>query len=197
MAAHGRLGSIRFRRALVGRQLNEKFDLRGTQNPADDVVPLYGIHYPEPYNELLKFQGTQSGNGAWAGPMSPPEWPVVPIPAPRNVPDVVAHVEVLEACEAKLYRREAVLTQWGIVIRWAQGSPRTLRKGTLGWSMIDAQCDGGRNRLKIQAGPFYDADSSQGSARELVSWSESYTSLRSPSEHPEEWLVERARPGLE
>lgn len=54
-ASYARLGSARFRGALIGRQLNEKFDLRGVKNPqGTDLVPLHALLTRVTYNRLAK-----------------------------------------------------------------------------------------------------------------------------------------------
>jgi hypothetical protein len=188
-AAFASPGAARFRAALIGRRLHEKFSLRGTFSPdASDVVPVYALFTsPLTYHRVAEviIDGEVS---------SSPDWPAIILSPPRDAPEVVARVEILQVCEARLYRRTAVMRQWGIPFRWATERPRNVRKGELGWTMIEAQCPPPEGHLRVQAGPFFDPE--LGSADELYDWANSYVNLRPPSKFPEEWQAERARPGM-
>jgi hypothetical protein len=183
------LGTPRFRRALIGRQLNEKFDLRGvSERLANDEVPLHVLRSGNlPYNRLTEV----IVDGQL---MNSPEWPSVEIPLPQGEPEVVARVQILEVCKAKLFRRTALVRQWGIMFGFADVDPDFSRHGYLGWSKIDAQCPGARGHFTVQAGPFYKQE--PGDASALFSWARSYTSLRRPPKFPEEWSADPARAGL-
>jgi hypothetical protein len=189
-ASFARLGSSRFRAALIGRQLNEKFGLRGVRDSLGDIdhVPLYALRAGElTYDRLTDF--IFEGQHVFS-----PQWPAVEIPLPREGPDLVAHVEILAICKAQLYQRTAMMRQWGIPFRFADMNPATSRKGYLGWSMIEAQCPGERERIRVQAGPFYDPYFED--RGRLLDWKGSYANLRPPSKFPEEWSADVARAGL-
>jgi hypothetical protein len=189
-AAFGDLGPPRFRAALIGRRLHDKFTLRGSFDfPSVGAVPVYAIFTSSlTYHRLAEV--IVDGKV-----MSSPTWPGVQLNPPRDAPDVVAHVEILQVCEATLYRRTAVMRQWGIPFRWGTGGPANVRRGELGWTMIEAHCPPPAGEVRVQAGPFFDPDPQ--SADELHNWPNSYADLRPPSEFPEEWEAQRARVGME
>jgi hypothetical protein len=182
-------GTPRFRRALIGRQLNEKFDLRGVpERLANDEVPPHALTSGNlPYNRLAEV----IVDGQL---MNSPEWPSVEIPLPQGEPEVVARVQILEICKAKLFQRTALMRQWGVIFGFVDVDPDFSRHGYLGWSKIDAQCAGARGDFTVQAGPFYKQE--PGDASALFAWDLSYASLRPPSKFPEEWRIDLARAGL-
>jgi hypothetical protein len=101
-----------------------------------------------------------------------------------------AQIEILAICKARLLRRTASLSQFGIVFATGDTRYASARKGTLGWTVIEAQCPAPDGQFRIQAGPFHHTgDSLDGTW--LADWSSSYVRLRPAAQHPEEWEVAR------
>ena len=79
------------------------------------------------------------------------------------------------------------MTQLGIILASGDARYRTWRKGTLGWTAIDAECPPPDGHLRFQAGPFYYLNARAPAL--LADWSVSYRELRPPEKYPEEWRV--------
>lgn len=186
-ARYGDMGSARFREALIGRRLHETFFLRGIAYPSgsgDEFVPFFAFQI----GEILGGLGATADDEAVAPPLA---WPVVKLRVPNDAPEIRAHVEILQVCDARLYQRTAIMRQWGIILFEWGGNPPVARKTELGWSKIEADCPAPEGRLQVQIGPL---SSSWHSARR---WDHTYLELRPPSRFPEEWSAARARPGMD
>jgi hypothetical protein len=115
----------------------------------------------------------QAGQGEIGGQFAVPlKWPGLKL-RDDGMGSSSAQIEILAVCKARLYRRTATLTQRGLVVTSGDAKYGNSRKGTLGWTAIDAQC------------PAPDAKDPW----LLADWSSSYLRLRAPAEHPEEWIV--------
>jgi hypothetical protein len=181
-AFYGSLGPAAFRKALIGRKLRETFTLRsapGAEN-SSYTLPLRALAADFPDVDGVPEFVSIAGNR-----VPSPTWPHVLL----SLHDSVASVEILQVCEAKLFRRTAVLRQAGIWFLWEGGGLPVVRKGELGWSMIDARCPSPEGHFRLQAGPFRTGE--YGRASELLAWPHSYVELRPPRMFPEEWFLER------
>jgi hypothetical protein len=178
----GSLGGERVRAALIGRKLHEQFEIHLEEGAALNTgnLPVHGI-MDDPLSRL------RIGvfiHGQLTGPL---EWPELALRS-EGGGNPSAQIEILEICPAaKLYRRTATLTQDGTRITVGDLKYDEHRKGTLGWTALDAQCPGPDGHIHIQAGPFYFFDIFTPGV--LAAWSASYVRLRPPEQHPEEWRV--------
>jgi hypothetical protein len=128
--------------------------------------------------------------GAWlkGRRVRAPEWPALALRSEYGG-NPSAQIEILEICPAaKLYRRTATLTQVGVIVTTGDLKYAKNRKGTLGWTAIDAQCPAPDGQVRFQAGPFYYSDVMD-DPQPLADWSGSYGHLRPPEKYPEEWQV--------
>jgi hypothetical protein len=175
----GDLGRGRARIAFIGRRLNEQFeiDLEPGAQPDVDALPVRGI-IENSYSRLNR--GAQIRD-RWVASL---EWPALQL-GDSAVGQGSADIEIINICKARLFRRMATLEQRGLIF-WAAGYP-TERKGTLGWTAIDAQCPGPDGHIHFQAGPFHHNAGTSDRSR-LANWPESYVRLRPPEKYPEEWV---------
>jgi hypothetical protein len=177
----GTLGSARARIALIGRHLHEQFEihLQPWADTAARNLPLRGI-IDDPLSRLAVAAQIK---GQLAAPL---EWPALSLRS-QTGGSPSARAEILEICSARLYRRTATMTQLGVIL--ASGDVRygSWRKGTLGWTAIDAQCPAPDGRVRFQAGPFYYFNPHDPGL--LADWGVSYRRLRPPERFPEEWRV--------
>ena len=180
-ATFGWLGGARPRNAFIGRRLHEKFEIHLAPgvSPQTGNLPVRGIiDY-----KFSRLNVAASIHGQWAGP---PEWPELSL---RDLGggSPAARLEVLEICPARLWRRTAILTQFGFIFSVGDVRYGNSRRGILGWTALDAQCPGPDGHVRFQAGPFY-----EGRIRDpalLADWGASYKALRPPEKYPEEWQV--------
>ena len=177
----GDLGLGRARIALIGRRLHERFEIH-LEPAADqyvDAFPLRGISITQ-FGALEKVEQIR---GRW---LAPPVWPELPLGS-SAVGQSSADIEIINICKARLFRRTATLDQRGLV--WASGDAGYAkeRKGTLGWTAIDAQCPEPDGHIRFQAGPFYHSVRASEGNR-LADWGESYVRLRPPEKYPKEWV---------
>ncbi len=172
-AEFGSLGSQDLRNALVGRKLHEKFTL--TPGPHDATVwaPSRGFMVFMSQQPLLT-DGTATVS---------PVWPAIDIDG--RVADTHVEMEILQICEAKLFRRTAYLQQWGVVFGWGDFKPPSVRAGTLGWSKLEARCPPPAGELTLQVGPLYSGG--KRNVDSLYEWRDSYRRLRPPGFFHEEW----------
>ncbi|MFL6601274.1 MAG: hypothetical protein ACJ8R9_08065 [Steroidobacteraceae bacterium] len=146
---YGDLGLGRARIALIGRRLNEHFEINlepGAEQYVD-AFPVRGI-IESRYATLNRAAQIR---GRW---VAPPEWPALPL-GDSAVGLSSADIEIINICKARLFRRTATLEQRGIVLTTADAGYPTERRGTLGWTAIDAQCPGPDGHIHFQAGPFH------------------------------------------
>jgi len=185
----GYLGTARVRRALLGRQLHERFSIELDED-ADgsvDAVPLDGILEADATRMNSLRRSLVSGKQMLAART----WPGVELS--QRGPRSSADMEILNICEARLYRRTATLTQVGMVFAPGDAGYPLRRKGVLGWTAIEAKCPAPDGNIRLQAGPFYRRVGEEENSR-LADWNSSYIRLRPPLEHPEEWRVVRDEP---
>jgi hypothetical protein len=179
----GYLGDERIRLTFIGRRPHEQFEIHlqpGAQSSTEEI-PLRAI-IDNPRSQL-RVEGEIGGKFA-----VPLEWPGFYLSDPdKLMGSSSAQIEVLAVCKARLYRRTAILTQRGLVATSGDVKYGNSRKGTLGWTAIDAQCPAPDGHIRLQAGPFYYFDAKDPWL--LADWSSSYLRLRAPAEHPEEWIV--------
>jgi hypothetical protein len=179
----GDLGLGRTRLAFIGRRLNEQFEIQlepGAQH--GDEFPLRGIID----DRLARLNTAVKLGGRWVAPR---EWPALPL-AGGGMGEGAAQIEIINICKARLFRRTATLDQRGAVWSTGDAGYPTVRKGTLGWTAIDAQCPEPDGHVRFQAGPFYAGGGASDRTR-LANWSGSYVRLRPPEKYPEEWAEQR------
>ena len=173
----GSLGSQGLRNALVGHRLHEKFTLQpatGGERPAA-WAPAHGF---------MVFLSEQPKPTDTVGTFSP-LWSATDVDRLLRASDTHVEVEILQICEAKLFRRTAYLQQWGVVFGWGDIKPQSARAGTLGWSKLDALCPPPTGAITVQVGPLYTRERHY--TGDLYEWWDSYSSLRPPGFFREEW----------
>jgi hypothetical protein len=106
----------------------------------------------------------------------PPDWPYLELSSLGDARRASAEMEILNICDAKLFRRTATLIQKGMIVTFGDAKYAFNRKGTLGWSAIDAQCPGPEGHVRFQAEPFYHYQTTANS-NALADWESSYIRL--------------------
>jgi hypothetical protein len=176
----GSLGSAKARAALIGRHLHEQFEMHmeSSATAPGQQLPLRGIIV---HPQLLPKVAAKI-DGEWTGPL---EWPALDLTPHAGNPS--AQVEILQVCSARLYQRTATLRQAGMIFASGDLHYGSWRKGTLGWTAIDAQCPGPDGHVRLQAGPLYDFNARDPEV--LADWGASYEGIRPAQRHREEWRV--------
>ena len=178
----GWLGGERPRGALIGRHLHEQFEMHlgAGARPDTGDLPLRGIiDFP-----ASRLEARASIKGQLAIPL---EWPAVALRG-QGGGNPAARIEILAICPgARLYRRTATLRQFGPIFSTGDVKYANSRKGTLGWTALDAQCPAPDGHVRFEAGPFY--YSRLHDPELLAYWSQSYQRLRPPADYPQEWHV--------
>jgi hypothetical protein len=179
----GSLGTPRLRRAFIGRQLHERFRMQLTPgaDSSYDSLPVNGIigtHWAM-LSKIWSVDGRR---------LQPREWPSLSL---RNLGDgeSSAEVAVLAICDAKVFRRTAILRQKGAMPAWGEFHYDFNREGTIGWTAIDAQCPAPDGHVRFEAGPFYHSPLGSDGTR-LADWGTTYLRKRPAKKHPEEWEPE-------
>lgn len=182
VGTYGQLGGEQPRATLIARHLHEEFqiELREGASNAAGSFPVRGFID----SEQSRLRTSAPLHGTYVGPL---KWPDVSLRSFGGMEKTLsARIEILEICPgAKLYRRNATLTQDGIVVTTGDIRYPRHRQGILGWSALEAQCPAPEGHVRFQAGPFHHFDLS--SPTLLMDWSDSYAELRPPDKHPEEW----------
>jgi hypothetical protein len=181
-ATYGMLGGERPRGTFIGRHLHERFEFSLQPGADRDTGDL-------PVNGILAFQPSILNMGATIKGqlVPPPQWPALALRG-EGGGNPSARIEILEICPAaKVYRRSSTLTQLGIIFTAGDMRYASSRRGTLGWTAIEAQCPPPDGHVRLQAGPFYYSDIRD--SHMLADWSASYIRLRPPGKHPDEWQV--------
>lgn len=177
----GYLGTAAARRALIGRQVGERFEL--TREPTARgafVLPVNGLIAPLSTDERL-IQPKWAIEGRY---YSARQWRQLDL-EPDGYKPVRAEIEILAVCRnAQRLHRTGVLKQWGYRL---VGRDNESREGVLHWGAIEASCPDPDGQVRIQAGPFYFPDYK--SAKRLLLWQLSYARQRPPPENLEEWDV--------
>lgn len=177
----GMMGDPHSRALFIGRRLHAQLELQG--------APGYRGYWADlPVRVFIDYRFSRMHGALIDGHyFETPQWPELLLT--DDAVTTSARVEILEIChDAKLYRRTATLTQYGVLFGWGDDrGHQTERQGTLGWSALEAECPEPDGRIRFQAGPFYDSESQNGNGARLVDWDGSYKALRPPDKHPEEW----------
>ena len=154
----GDLGSERVRSALIGRAVGERFAIRlpDDAQSSTDEIPLYALSVPfesgTNYRELAPtVQLSRDGMG---------------LPS--------AEIEVLEACGARLMRREVTLRQWGYVLNLFEQHYGPVRRGMLGWSAVESRCVAFGHSVRFEIGPLYYRPGGPPGGTQLSDWTASY-----------------------
>ena len=176
----GSLGSARVRRTLIGQRPHAQFniELEPGAEGSTNSLPQSAIR-----TDPLGFETLKGAYRDAHQVMNPRRWPGFELSRHGAVPS--ARLEVLNVCRARLLRRTATMTQFGLILNYGEPGYAMHREGTLGWTAIEAQCPAPDGPVRFQAGPFY-YPGDAGSHR-LADWSSSYIQLRSPLQYPEEW----------
>lgn len=170
---YGMLGGAQYRVTFIGRRLHEQFEFHLKEGASPEVGDLpVRVFIDDPYSRMHDS-------------FDPLKWPALSMrDAAGGRPS--ARIEILEICrDARLYRRTAILTQYGAEVSWGDGPEyQTKRQGTLGWSALEAKCPAPDGLVRFQAGPFYYFDMKD--EAHLSAWDVSYEALRPPHKHPDE-----------
>lgn len=154
------LGSLKIRRAIIGRRVGEHFRI---QRPEHENAKY---SYGEP-SEFVPFKAILVKKPDWTPSymafVRSYEFPRDPPLSSRylNLPYIAlagehieAEIEVTDICEAKLFMREARLLQAGMVFTWG-GGPDTVRISDYQWVAISGKCSSDNEPIRIEAGPKY------------------------------------------
>lgn len=178
----GMMGDPHSRAIFIGRRLHEQLELQGAPGYQGNWAVL-------PARVFIDYRFSRMHGASSAGHhFENSTWPELAL-GDNAVVTTSARIEILEICRgAKLYRRTATLTQYGLIFGWGDDSGhQNKRHGTLGWSALEAKCPEPDGRIRFQAGPFYDSESQNRNGARLDDWQGSYETLRPPDKHPEEW----------
>jgi hypothetical protein len=176
----GSLGGRRVREAFIGRQLHETFrmQVRAGGRLLYDPLPVNGIiGLPQSQLRIAAFVDGRE--------VQPRASPALNLAEPGDGQSS-ATVTVLAICDARVFRRKAVLSQKGSILSFGEIQFDFNRKGTIGWTAIDAQCPAPEGHVRLEAGPFYHSPLGSDRTR-LAEWSTTYVAKRPPKKHPEEW----------
>jgi hypothetical protein len=166
-SAWGDMGSPRFRKSLIGRRVGEHFMYElGDSDGGQDSIPLHGFEASNSY-ALTDTNGRPTGMR---------KWPRVVVGERLAARATGARVEVLAACEARLFRRIAVMRQRGTIINMFEMYYGSEREGTLRWSALEANCGPPLGKVRLEVGPLFYYRGREDYS--LFNWSDSYRRLR-------------------
>jgi hypothetical protein len=180
METFGSFGSPRARKAFIGRQLHERFRMQLPPGADSSLDTL-------PVNGIIGLKRAALATVAYVDGhrLQPRGWPVLNLKEEGDAASS-AEVTLLAVCDAKVFRRTAILRQQGSIVTSGDVQYDFSREGTIGWTAIDAQCPAPDGHVRFEAGPFYHSPFSSVRTR-LADWSASYVQRRPAKEHPEEW----------
>lgn len=180
METFGYPGAPRPRRAFIGRQLHERFRMQLTPGADSSYDPL-------PVNGVIGLRQSSLATVAFVDhhELQPREWPALNL-REEGDGESSAEVTVLAICDARVLRRTAILRQKGLVPGGGDIQFDFNRKGTIGWTAIDAQCPAPDGHVRFEAGPFYHTPLGSDGTR-LADWSATYVRKRPAERYPEEW----------
>jgi len=172
----GSLGSVAIRRAVVGRNVGDQFEIRVSESSQLRIayVPAYGF--------FVRYQGNSTL-------VRGDPYPYVVIAERNSSTEQKSEVEIVTTCPGQLYRRTAEVTQWGLWPGWGGTKTRTFRKGTLRWSALEAKCPAPDGNVRFEVGPLYVGAPHDDSY--LQNWRMTYRRARPPEEFSQEYVERR------
>jgi hypothetical protein len=87
-------------------------------------------------------------------------------------------VEILRVCDGRLFRKQALLKQWGYVFNWGDMNYKFARQGVLEWLAIEADCEAPNEKVRFEKGPAYGIGSPGYRENTLLTWQASYEAVR-------------------
>lgn len=115
----------------IGRRLHEQLELQGAPDYQGNWAVL-------PVRVFIDYRFSRMHGASIEGHyFETPTWPQLSL-EDDAVTTTSARIEILEIChDARLYRRTATLTQYGVLFGWGDDrGHQTERQGTLGWRAL-------------------------------------------------------------
>jgi hypothetical protein len=132
----GSPGSERLRRMLIGKAVRDRLEVRLEPTAQGQIeIPLNGF--------TVQMRSVPDEN-------HPNPWPEIHFDQKTKV-----EIEVLNACEAKMFRKTAAIEQFGYILNMFDSAWRTSRRGGLNWSALEAQCPQPVGKIRFEIGPLY------------------------------------------